>query len=271
MKKFAVGQLQGLTMLWMSLGYTLREEYNADSTLIITEHITTVIKARFEHVERLLIGFGLVNARKYLKKIHEKLDGEYMSYATTGYPWEEYQRDLEVLEGRIDDDLQEIVFGFIPKNKVAYFRQEKLFGDEVYDVFRLASKDIQDAGTCFAHEDYSATVFHLMRVAEIGAKKLVRDLRVISLLPKPIELCDWNTLLSAMEKGLKKLDVGSGKSVKKKRKLEYYSKPIGLFRNFKDSWRNSAAHSRRDFQPGETQDILDNTRQFMQHLAKGFK
>lgn len=43
------------------------------------------------------------------------------------------------------------------------------------------------------------------------------------------------------------------------------------FRNFKDAWRNNVSHTRTVYQAGQTKDIMDNTRQFMQHLAERLK
>jgi hypothetical protein len=65
--------------------------------------------------------------------------------------------------------------------------------------------------------------------------------------------------------------VGSRGDADKKAKLEYYSHAVGVFRNFKDAWRNKVSHVRHVYQPEETKDAMDNTRQFLQHLAEKLK
>ncbi len=59
-----------------------------------------------------------------------------------------------------------------------YFEQTKLFGDDVFDHFSSANNDIFEAGTCLALERGTASVMHLMRVAEVGLKTLAKALNI---------------------------------------------------------------------------------------------
>lgn len=66
-------------------------------------------------------------------------------------------------------------------------------------------------------------------------------------------------------------------SVKKKETLAYYSHAIAQFGYFKDAWRNNISHgnnvapNREFYLEGETTDIMNSAKLFMQHLAKRIK
>src|SRR5229473_6950447 len=63
-------------------------------------------------------------------------------------------------------------FAYIPEAAVPYFENEKLFGESVYNKFPDLREDIKDAGNCFAAALYTACVFHLMRIAEYGMRRI---------------------------------------------------------------------------------------------------
>lgn len=175
------------------------------------------------------------------------------------------------LRNRIYDGLGERMFMFIPAKDAEYYNHFALFGQEVATNFPKANKEITAAGNCYATGNYTACVFHLMRAVEYGARKMVIAMNVQGQLGKPIELCDWGDLVRVLEEGLKALSNGSRKKVHKKATFEFYNHAVAQFRNFKDAWRNNVSHTRKTYQPGITKDILDNTRQFMQHLATRLK
>lgn len=177
------------------------------------------------------------------------------------------------LRHRISDELRLRSFLFMPTEDAKCYEQDELFGSEVAHKFRQADAEIAAAGNCYATGNYTACVFHLMRVVEIGARFAVKELDASKYLVNnkgvkvPVELCDWHTLIQAMEKGLTDLSSGSGTNRYKKRKFEHFNHAVAAFRNFKDAWRNHVSHTREMYQAGKAKDIMDNTRQFMQHLA----
>lgn len=167
-----------------------------------------------------------------------------------------------------------MVFGFIPREHAPYFQQDALFGTEVNESFPSAAEDIKEAGNCYAHGLYTACVFHLMRAVEVGARRMVGALKAGKYLNppnRPVELCTWDDLLKALDKGVADLAAGTRTDPRKKATYEFYHHAVGQFRNFKDAWRNNVSHKRETYQPGKTKDIMDNTRQFMRHLASRLK
>ena len=63
-------------------------------------------------------------------------------------------------------------------DKRNYLPKEPLFGAQVFDRFAIANDDIAEAGKCLALERGTATVFHLMRVMEVGLRALGKELGI---------------------------------------------------------------------------------------------
>src|ERR1051325_4437987 len=171
----------------------------------------------------------------------------------------------------IYEKLEQRKFIYMPSAEAEYYDQAELFGPEVCDKFPKANKEITAAGNCYAIGNYTACVFHLMRAVEYSGRRLVIALKVQGKLGKPLALCDWGDLMRALDEGVQSLSTGSRKNTHKKATFEFYNHAVAQFRNFKDAWRNNVSHTRTTFMPGVTKDIMDNTRQFMQHLATRLK
>lgn len=178
------------------------------------------------------------------------------------------QHELRVFRETLERGIGQRLFLFVPKPEANYYDQQALFGKDVAETFPQANKEITQAGNCYSIQAYTAAIFHSMRAVEHGARAMVAELRIVSKLKKKaIELCDWGELIKALED--KVLDLGSkkSKSAKAMKTYEYYSQAVAQFRHFRGAWRNSVSHLRKTYQPGEAKDVMDNTRQFMQHLA----
>lgn len=188
---------------------------------------------------------------------------------------ESYKRPMafywEELYNRILNEAKKHVFAYIPQEKVKYFEAEELFGYEVEENFPSASIEIESAAKCYALGEYTASVFHSMRCVEIGARSLVFGMNARQFLKRPVQLCDWGDLVGAIQEGLKLLRVGSRTTLSKKEKYEFYNDAAARFMNFKDAWRNNVAHTRTIYTEHQARDIIENTRQFMQHLATRIK
>jgi hypothetical protein len=178
------------------------------------------------------------------------------------------------LRNRINDEIKERLFMFVPAKDAEYYNHFALFGQNVASKFPKANEEITDAGNCYATGNYTACVFHLMRAVEHGARALVKRLSIKTgggkdELPFPVELCDWGVIYTRLNAAVNKLP--SRTSVKASDRRAFYSHAAAQFGNFKDAWRNRISHTRIDYRdrPHLVSDVIDNTRQFMQHLANG--
>jgi hypothetical protein len=174
-------------------------------------------------------------------------------------------QELSFQLGEVTEGMARILgdnkFVIIPSADATFFDNYLIFGFDVASRFPAANKEIIAGGTCYVTGCYSACVFHLMRAVELGARIMVKALKVQQhLLNKgrriPVELCDWGTLISALDKGVEQLSQGTRMSNRKKDNFEFYNHAVGSFRNFKDAWRNNVSHMRKTYQQREAKDVL---------------
>jgi len=176
---------------------------------------------------------------------------------------------LDTLYKDLHSGLQLRTFASIPRDRTDYFEQKAMFGEHVARVLRDASADIKSAGNCFAAEEYTATIFHLMRAAEHGLRALARKLRVRlshSGHLQPIEFADWDKVITACKN---KINAARALSPGPKRQaqLELYSDAADHCLFMKE-WRNNISHTRRPYIESEAQAMMDRVRDFLVLLAE---
>lgn len=181
------------------------------------------------------------------------------------------------LDFAVMSDFADYRFFYIPKGTADYYEQADLF--EVADQFPSANVEIRCAGNCYATGNYTAAVFHLMRAVEICTRIMVREMGadkylIHSGIPIPVELCDWDKLIQGMNKALLDLEKGKGADPVIRKTYNFYSTAKGTFTYFKDAWRNILSHTntigdtdRTLYLQGETEEIMRETRRYVQHLA----
>lgn len=155
-------------------------------------------------------------------------------------------------------------------DKAAYL-QPDLFGPEVTRVIGHAAADIKDAGSCIAVGLDTATVFHLMRAAEHGLRKLARVLRVKlthSGRAQPIETADWNKVITGVKNKIANVRLTLPKGSKRDVQLEMYSDLADHCVFMKDIWRNPVSHTGRPYKPSEALGVFERVRDFMAAVAR---
>jgi hypothetical protein len=115
-------------------------------------------------------------------------------------------QDLVELRRRIREDLEDHVYFCVPERAAPRcFRQDdygfyqfkvasELMDAKIVERFPSASDDIEAAYRCFVFDCYPASMFHLMRVVEIGVLKLAKVADVKD--PSP----SWGAVLQKVEK-----------------------------------------------------------------------
>jgi hypothetical protein len=181
------------------------------------------------------------------------------------YSAEVMLKELEGLAETITMELAKQKFAYIPIPLDQYFEQEKLFGDGVYEKFEAARQDIKDVGNCLAASLPTASVFHSMRVAEIGLRHIARKFGVKLKdkgKPTPVDFATWDKVISGIRGKLNKAH-GLPNGPRKNKQLQFYSDLADQCMYFKDMWRNEVAHSRRRFIDAEAEGIMVRVRDFM--------
>lgn len=151
-----------------------------------------------------------------------------------------------------------------PSRRSHYIDNGSTFGAEVEAAFPETTAEIKSANRCFALDEWTACVFHLMRALEIALHKLAKQLGVSQF--SSIELENWKNILDAAEKKIKALEQ-QPKSPSKDAELQYYGETMAHYRSTKDAWRNHVAHARTNYDEGQAMSILNHVREFMALLA----
>jgi hypothetical protein len=176
-------------------------------------------------------------------------------------------RQLLRLRQDLESDLKEQKFMALSQEEIRNFNQDERFGAEVKIKFPNANQEITAAATCYAINNYTGCVFHLMRAIEYGARAMLQNFGVTTLRDqRPVALGDWGNLQESLTDELQKLSVGKRKDAQKMRDFEFFSYAIEQFEKFR-TWRNKVSHLREEFLPGQTKDIMDATERYMRHLA----
>jgi hypothetical protein len=143
----------------------------------------------------------------------------------------------------------------VPLNRATYFEKPDLFGDLVLKRFPKLTEDIAEAGNTFAAGRYTACVFHLMRIMEVGVQRLGKKLGV----PNVNNLV-WQVLLDQINAAIKTLPQKSPSTKK-------FAAVAGHLYNVKLAWRNEVMHPKSTYTETEAENLLGQVNVFMSDLA----
>ena len=198
--------------------------------------------------------------------------GPFWMKARISITWQEARNELRVLRQCIEADLEDKWFAFIVPEKAALLQSAKNDWRIVLGSIPEAKRDIQDALYCYALERDTASVFHLMRVAEFGLRILAKKLRVsLDLKHKgtiiPIDHAEWQKVIDAIKNKLGKIkNLPAGP--KRAAQLELLSDAGDHCLFMKDIWRNAVSHTRKPYNPTEALGALTRVRDFMVFIAR---
>jgi hypothetical protein len=155
-------------------------------------------------------------------------------------------------------------FLMVPADQREFYEQRKLpFGEGVAQSFLEASADIAAASRCFALDEWTACVFHLMRVLEHGLRKLAGT---VGLPPEAMEHENWKNIIDQIEKKIREMEA-LPKSAEKIARLKNLSEAAIQFRYFKDAWRNHVSHAHASYDNLTGPVVWTHVKEFMQSIA----
>ncbi len=140
-----------------------------------------------------------------------------------------------------------------------------LFGEAVDDRFPDVADDIAAAGRCLALDQWTACVFHLMRVLEHGLHRFAGHLGVT--MKHDLEVENWGEILNAIQGAIRRLEE-TAKSKERNEQLQRYSEAASQFRHFKHAWRTYVIHTREPYDSARAERAWGAVRDFMQSLAE---
>jgi hypothetical protein len=203
--------------------------------------------------------FDEVPLSRVLRSQIERLE----SYAKT-YSGEVLAMMLVELNNNIMVELSSAWFLMIDANHRALYEQHApLFGSDVAAAFPEAGPDIAAAGRCYALDEWTACVFHLMRVLEHGLHTVADE---VQLAPDAVAHENWKNVIDQVEKKIREME-SLPKTSQKAERLQKLSAAAMQFRYFKDAWRNHVTHSRVAYDKHSCPPVFQHVMRFMIEMA----
>lgn len=137
------------------------------------------------------------------------------------------------------------------------------FGDNVASAFGDANRDIAAASRCYALDEWTACVFHLMRALEHGLRIMAKK---VGLSAEAMAHENWKNIIDQVEKKIREIE-GEPKSPEKIERTRVFSAAAVQFRYFKDAWRNHVSHSHASYDEREADTIYTHVKAFMGQMA----
>jgi len=203
----------------------------------------------------------------------DRIDGPMNLFFTAyGTPtWEGVQTEIDVLWAAMIPELKRRRFAYIAHQKAKIIAKMENGKENpwknVWRRFPSAKQEIKEGIYSYALELNTASIFHLMRAAEIGLRALARRMKVKLPKGKRLEWAQWQEMLRGMntvcDDIFTKMKAGSAKD----ELLEFYRGTLGQFYGFKDEFRNHVMHSRKSYDEIKAGSVLGHMLDFMNKLA----
>jgi hypothetical protein len=177
------------------------------------------------------------------------------------YEWPAVAENARLTRQVILNDLGQHLFFCIEGTEARGFGRPEPWGALVNERYSAASKDIEAAHRCLALREWTASVFHCMRVLEHGLRPMATRFDV------SFATDSWHAVIQGIENGIDGLRNKKGLTEADRKDITFYSDAAMQFRYFKDAWRNHVSHARTHYDDKDAPRIHDHVRDFMQHLA----
>jgi len=141
-----------------------------------------------------------------------------------------------------------------------FFAAEPPFGPEVQAKFSdSVSEDTREASKCIACSRYTASVFHLMRVLEVGVGQFA-GLLGVQPLDKRGKDKNWQNFLDETDKAIRQLPTQDLLTKK------YAAISANLY-SVKVAWRNEVMHPKQSYTEEQALEVFAASKAFMRELA----
>lgn len=152
------------------------------------------------------------------------------------------------------------VFLHVNAERTKYLDDPELFGPDLATALPASYSEIMDGAACYAKEQDTACVMHLMRGLEVALTVLADKFAVKS------DREQWHNIIERIQKAVNSLGPSNGADWKEQQ--EFYSTACSHFMHFKNAWRNHAMHSRTRYSGPEAFRVLDHAGEFIRILSQ---
>ncbi len=174
--------------------------------------------------------------------------------------------ELKALRQAIDGDFKSTHLYLYSERQAGLILSFGADWESILKRFASVRDDAFAATDCCALGHGTASVFHSMRVAEIGLRVLAKERRVRLPRERPIELAEWRAIIDATEKKAAELR-NCPVSAKRDDAVSFYQGALGELQAFKDVYRNNVCHTRDNFDDNQALSVLTHVRGLMGRLA----
>jgi hypothetical protein len=168
----------------------------------------------------------------------------------------EWKAMIPEIQDRIQDEMRENLFMFIPPERASYYNKPELFGKGVNQKFPTIQYDVVEAGNCYASGRSTAAVFHSMRIMEVGVQQFGTKLGVALANEK-----NWQNILEEVNKAIKALDPKLATT------KEFAAAAANLY-SVKLAWRNEVMHPKDTYTLEEADNLIRQVKIFMEQLSQ---
>jgi hypothetical protein len=174
--------------------------------------------------------------------------------------------ELKPLLEALEDDLKKLHFYRYPQHKTIEFLRIPGTWTATLNAFPLIRPEIESGVDCYALEHNAASMFHMMRVAEVGMRALARE-RQVSFPRHPIEWAEWENIIDQIESKAKAATATPPMSRGPARDAArtFYTGAVAQLRAFKET-RNRLMHMRGSFDELDALWAIGQVRDFMNGL-----
>jgi hypothetical protein len=206
-------------------------------------------------------------ARRRLDRSNDRLIHLAHSWRNPMLRYDELLNQLTVLRDAILDDIKLEYLYHYPRDKISIFCSRGIDWAAAFQKFTSARADIDAGIDCYALGYNTASVFYMMRVAELGMRALARE-RGVKFPDKPLEWANWQPILEQTEARAKAATKGMSVGPGKDAALAFYSGAVAQLHGFKDTFRNVTMHVRKNYDDLDALRAINQVRDFMNALSE---
>jgi hypothetical protein len=215
-----------------------------------------IMREALDDLVRDLDAMRLPFSRKAAERVRELILADNASGAVI-------RNEVNQFARRVKDEMETRRYLSLSDSEGRFFEPDApLFGDEVRAKFQNAAFEIDEAGKCFAVGRYTASVFHLMRVMEVGIEGARRCLSI----PDPVKPAqrNWGAILRAVKD---ELDTRKGAGWRSPGDQAFFDDVYVSLDAVRNVWRNATMHVENKYTEEEAEHIFGAVRGFMRKLA----
>lgn len=213
-----------------------------------------------ESAQQASEAIGLSDCALLAGELHRRLKGP------QSCTYDRAQSELGSILTLMSVGLSKQRFAFVPLENQPFFEDDNLLEIASPSPLPEADQDTRAAGNCLALDLHTAAVFHLMRVAEHGVRRLITDFQIRIPSRPCLEDADWSELINGLNAKVVALSTPSPKRGSQEQKeverLTILISEARTLRNF----RNPTMHCRVVYNVHEAKNILVHVRTFIQRV-----